>query len=355
MTTFERAEALASAAGQFPVLGEVETRDLLELVRLELGHEAILDDFQSYGRHLSRAMPPRRILHIVSGNTAHAALQSAVRGLLLGSHNLMKIPSGGLPEILQFRELLPEALRGRLELRGDLPEEWKASTDAWIVFGSDETVAHFRRIAPREVRFVAHPHRVSLGIVFDDPEMDSVSLVAKDVSLFNQRGCLSPQDVYVGGDAKGYAERLAVEMERYNEKDPRGEVSVYEAAQIADMRANYRFRGASDGRVGIWESEGSTAWTVIYEEDAWFAASCLNRLVFVKPLPEDLELALGPVRPWLAGIGIWPATPENARKLASLGASRISALGAMQDTPMTWHHEGKQSLAPLVRWVDFAP
>ena len=106
-------------------------------------------------------------------------------------------------------------------------------------------------------------------------------------------------------------------------------------------------------RVALWESEDSTAWTVIYEQDPWFASSCLNRLVFVKPLPGDLAGALGPALPWVAAIGIWPVTPENAKHAARLNPSRICPLGQMQSPPLSWHQEGRQTLAPLVRWVDF--
>ena len=105
--------------------------------------------------------------------------------------------------------------------------------------------------------------------------------------------------------------------------------------------------------MALWESEHSTAWTVIYEQDPWFASSCLNRLVFVKPLPGDLAGALGPALPWVAAIGIWPVTPENAERAARLNPSRICPLGQMQSPPLSWHQEGRQTLAPLVRWVDF--
>ncbi len=46
MTTAERAAGLASAAGSFAEwLGAVDSAQLLELVRLELGDSAMLDDY----------------------------------------------------------------------------------------------------------------------------------------------------------------------------------------------------------------------------------------------------------------------------------------------------------------------
>ena len=356
-STRERAAALALAAAKFPLLGEMRADELLDVVRLELGHAEILDGFRPYGGHLARALPPRRLLHIVSGNTPHAALQSLIRGLLLGSHNRVKLPTGGLPEVVAFCAALPPALAERVEISATLPDPWLREADAVVVFGSDETIAHFRARVPVGVPFQAHGHRVSVGVVFDDPGCESVADAARDISLYDQQGCLSPHDIYVretdGLAARTYAARLAEAMEAFNRQTPRTPLGISGNAAIADLRASYAFRSANDPRVQLWTSAGSTDWTVIYEEDAWFATSPLNRVVFVKPLPADLAAALAPVSGWLGAIGIWPATAENADRVALLGASRICPLGRMQFPPATWHAEGLPNLGSLVRWVDF--
>lgn len=355
MTTAERAHALAEAATAFPLLGRVTVDDLRECVRLELGHGEILDGFRPYGRHFSRAFARSPLLHIVSGNTPHAALQSLVRGVLLGARNLIKIPSSGLPEVEAFLSRLPAPLRETVTVCRDLPPDWLRQAAAWIVFGSDETIAHFRRQVPAGVVFEPHPHRVSLGLIFDDPGQASARHAARDVALFAQKGCLSPHDFYVRGDARAYAARLAREMALEETRDPRGPITPHEAAEIHNVRANTRFRAASDPRVQLWESENSTAWTVIYEDDPWFAPSCLNRVVFVKPLPDDLAAAMGPAREWVAAVGIWPPTPDHAEHALPLSPSRICPVGTMQTPPLSWHQEGRQVLAPLTRWVDFEP
>jgi hypothetical protein len=355
MTTAQRAQALAEAAARFPLLGPVSPDDLLEVVRLELGHPEILDGFRPFGAHFSRAEPLGTILHIVSGNTPHAALQSLLRGLLLGARNLVKLPSAGLPEADVFLSHLPPALRGLVSVSHELPDAWLREAAVVVVFGSDETVEHFRgRIRPGTV-FEPHPHRVSLEMVFAPAPDDVVDAIAADVSQFAQKGCLSPHDIYVAGDARGFAARLAEAMRRYEERDPRGPLTTMEAVEIGDVRANYRFRAASDARVALWESEGSSAWTVIYEEDPWFATSCLNRVVYVKPLPDDPAAALGPALSWVAAVGIWPASLEYAEIAARLRPSRICPAGRMQLPPLTWHQEGRQTLAPMARWVDFEP
>lgn len=354
MNTTERANALTKASQHFPLLGAFTAEDLRETIRLELGHAEILDGFRPYAEHFSHALPLSPILHIVSGNTPHAALQSLIRGLLLGARNLVKIPSAGLPEVEAFLAQLPTELQELVTVSRELADEWMHQAQAWVVFGSDETIAHFRNKAPSSVVFVPHAHLFSLGVAYEISGQ-AARRAAMDVSRFNQKGCLSPHDIYVKGDARAFAAQLAQEMERYSQIDPPVPLTTAEAAEVHNLRANYRFRGASDPRVQIWESSGSLDWTVIFEEDAWFAASCLNRVVFVKPWPENPEAALGPALGWLGAIGVWPATPDAAEELRPLRPSRICPLGRMQEPPVSWHQEGRQNLAPLVQWVDFEP
>ncbi|MDD5198322.1 MAG: acyl-CoA reductase [Terrimicrobiaceae bacterium] len=359
LRTADRAAALARAAGNFSLLGPVTAEDLLGWVAIELGHTEILDGFRPYAAHLARAVAPASILHVVSENTPHAALQSLIRGLLLGAHNRVKLPAADLPEVDAFRAALPDALAARIEASTTLPDAWLREAEAVVVFGSDETIAHFRARVRPGILFQSHGHRVSLGVVFDDPAYESVAAAARDVSLYDQRGCLSPHDIYVseagGTSARTYAARLAEAMSAFNAHTPRRTLGIGGAAEIADLRASYAFRSANDLRVQLWASPDSTDWTVIYEDDPWFATSPLNRVVFVKPLPSDLAGTLAPVRVWLGATGIWPATEENANRIAAFGAARICPLGRMQFPPVTWHAEGGPNLASLVRWVDFEP
>lgn len=364
MTTQGIAQHLAIASARFPFLGITGARDLLDVVRGELGHEEALDRFVPYANHQTMAFGPETILHIISGNTPHAGLQSLARGLLLKARNLCKIPAGGLPEIAQFREGLPAELAARIEISPELPEGWLEQSDAVIVFGNDETVSHFRRQVRPEQIFIAHGHKISLGIIFDDPHFKSVAVAARDASLFDQQGCLSPHCFYVNASqARAYAEKLAAEMEAFNRQTARGKISQEESAAINEMRDRYEFRATNEDGVTIWKSVAtggrtecpSSDWTVIFDTAPEFTASCLNRVVFVRPLPENVARATAGVRPHLSTIAIHPATVSYARFAAELGATRVCAVGRMQCPPFTWHQDGGQNLGPLVRWVDFEP
>lgn len=356
MTARLAAQLAGAAAGFAEYLGEVRAEDLVALVAAELGNAGILDDFQPHGPSggLARAYGPEVILHVISGNTPHAGLQSLLRGLLLGSRNLCKLPRGGLPALEAFRAGLPPELAARVEFSSVLPDAWLARAEAVIVFGSDETIAALHaRVRPGQ-RFIAHGRRISLGLILDDPARLSIPAAARAVSLFDQQGCLSPHGFYVRGDALTYAGALAAELARAGPCAPR---EPTEAARVRAWRDDFQFRAANDPtRLRLWSSPGSLAWTVAFDAaDPRFTPSPLYRAVTVKPLPADLPAALAGVRPHLSTIALWPSTPETAAFARDLGASRLCPLARMQLPPLTWHQDGAPSLAALVRWIDFEP
>ncbi|MCB1096390.1 MAG: hypothetical protein KDN22_12510 [Verrucomicrobiae bacterium] len=363
ITTRDRAEALAAALRGFPhAMGSELTADnIMEWVRVELGHAEILDGFRPRGPILSKANPPRTILHVVAGNTPNAALQSLTLGVLSGSHNLLKLPSAApaVSEAVQsFLAALPASLSQSVECAVELPDAWFLSAGAVIVYGSDETVAHFRGRLRSWQKFIAHGHRLSFAIIFDAAISGLAAAAARDVSLFDQQGCLSPHTIYVaeneGGGARAFAGQIAVAMKEFNEHTPRLPIDAGAAQEIQHLRSSYAFRAANDSRVDLWQSEKSTDWTVIYEEEPQFAVSCLNRLVFVKPLPplESLPEHLRLVRPHLSSVAIAPCSESHARLLMSLGVSRICAVGQSQMPTPFWHQDGQASLATLVDWID---
>jgi hypothetical protein len=367
LNTAARATALEKAAQSLASPGSYTAESLLDLVAAELGHRGVLDGFQDYADGpraalRSRALAPKCILHIVAGNTPQAALQSLIRGLLLGANNLVKLPSAGLPEIDTFVANLPPQLGANVKLARELDPQWLRAASAIIVFGDDATVHHFRQRARSNQIFIAHGHRISFSVLLGDPDGDAAELAARDVGIYNQQGCLSPHDIYVdeakgsGVNARTFAADLAVALADYERHDPRGAISTGEAADITALRDSYRYRAANDDRVAIWNSSPGTEWTVIFEADPQFAVSPLNRVVFVKPLPApgsaNLEAELRLVRPHLSSIAIHPFSDTNALSFVELGASRLCPMGHAQDPHPLWHQDGQAQLAPLVQWQD---
>ncbi|HKW28975.1 MAG TPA: acyl-CoA reductase, partial [Verrucomicrobiae bacterium] len=184
---------------------------------------------------------------------------------------------------------------------------------------------------------------------------------ADDVVAWNQLGCLSPHVIYVqtGGEMspEKFAELLADELERREQTEPRGELPAPHAAGIASRRGIYKVRAAHAPETLMWHSQESTAWTVVFEADARFQISCLNRFIYVKPVKDLTELLQHAevVRGKVSTVGM--AAPEHqaeelATQLARWGVTRVCPLGRMQNPPLTWRHDGRPALGDLVMWTD---
>lgn len=338
------------------LLGKVDESELSGFLAAELGRADALEVFSTHGDIRSKAVAPGHILHIVSGNTPHAAMQSLLRGLLLGSANTVKLPSGGLPEVTAWIGSLPDDLSRLVTVEPDRENVDWHSADAVIAIGSDDTINSIQsRIQPHQT-FIPHGHKVSIGIVSQATE-EAAGLAARDVSLYDQRGCLSLHAIYVdestGASARDFSRLLADAMEEFAGHSPPRPLTLSEAGAVRNLRDTTRYLAANGTATELIESKGSLDWTVIYQDTAALQLSCLGRTVFVKPLPpEPTTDALGPESRHLSTIALHPFDTVAAEKLTRLGAHRICPLGQSQQPSLFWHHDGFAPLASLARWQD---
>lgn len=358
---------------------ELTHDNLHALLVQELGHAHRLDEMcataaEAKLQRAAMARGPELLVHITAGNIPNAALLSMVLGLLTRSAQFVKCARGAsfLPRL--FAHSLYEAdpkLASCLEIAewrgGDaaLEEPLFAKANCVTATGSDEMLADVQRRLPRGVRFLGYGHRVSFGFVTHEvlsgfAMKKIVARAAEDVIAWNQLGCLSPHLIYVetGGAVSPelFAEKLAEELARCEAGEPRGDIPVELSASIASRRDFYRVRAAAGNETRLWASEGSTAWTVVYESDPQFQLSCLNRFIHVKAVA-NLEEALRQaeaVRGRVSTVGI-AANDDRARELATRlgrwGVTRVCSLGQMQNPPVTWRHDGRPALGDLVEWV----
>lgn len=374
--------------------------NLQALITQDLGEVRRLDEFSApsgelrHGR-LALAQGHELLVHLAAGNLPNSTLMSLVLGLLTKSAQFVKLPARAslIPRLFahSLAELEPK-LGGCLELavwpggNADLEAAIFGETTCVTVQGTDETVAAVRVRIPAHVRLVAHGHRLSFGFVSSDvlstySARKIAERAAADVTAWNQLGCLSPHVLYIEDrgavSAEAFAELLATALAEREATEPRGELPVEEAALIVDRRYLHELRSARhllargeavavprgvffeppSAGTRLWASENSTAWTVVYEEDPHFHASCLNRFIYVKPvreLAEALRLA-DPLRGQVSTVGVAALEsrlPELARQLAAWGVPRVCPLGRMQEPPLAWRHDGRPALGELVTWTD---
>jgi hypothetical protein len=369
------------ARGLDTFFSELTHDNLHALLVQELGDARRLEQMAALGdeHKLGRsalARGPEFLVHITAGNLPSPTFMSLALGLLVRSAQFVKCASGAafLPRL--FAHSLYDAepkLGACLEIaawRGgnvDLENVLFAEADCVTATGSDETLAAIRQRLPLRVRFLGYGHRVSFAYVTHEAlhsrgAQKVAAQAASDVTAWDQLGCLSPHVIYVetGGDVmpRKFAELLAGELEQREASQPRGGLPAEAAVAIASRRAVYEVRAAHALHTHVWQSADSTAWTVVYEEDARFQVSCLHRFIYVKPV-RDLTDALqnaDAVRGQVSTVGV-AASAERAQKiareLAGWGATRVCPLGRMQNPALTWRHDGRPALGDLVTWTDW--
>lgn len=379
------------------MLAELRAPRLWTLLTSELGDPAVLDTFvpaaPGDGAPSLRAYGPGLTLHVLAGNVPVVAIPSIVMALLARSPSLVK-PARAEPVTAALfartlDEIAPE-LAGCIAVwpwaGGDVAVEQAAcaAAGAVICYGSDAAVDAIRSLTPARARFLAYRHRVSAGFIAREALTAAAApgiaaAVARDVSLLDQQGCLSPHSVYVeeGGEVSpaAFAEALAGAMREAARELPRGAIGAASASAIQQLRGSYEFRalaatGAGDapaavgaaepgpvaGAPAVYTSPRGTEWTVLYEPDPVFVPSCFNRVVRVHPVRSLREAtdALRPVGDLLSAVG-YAAPRDRAGEIAAafgeIGATRVCPLGRMQNPPVLWRHDGRPRVADLLRFV----
>ncbi len=318
MTLEDRLTLIAEAASIFsPWTGNFTREDLIAWREREFGNRSFI--------------VPKNLLHIISGNTPHAAFQSLLAGLVLGAKNRIKLPSIGLPE---FENHLPKTLLSYIEISRTLSPEWITEADGITVYGSDATIAHFRSIAALEIPFVGHGHRLGVALINEANE-EAAKRAAKDIADFDQHGCLSLQTIYLD-DPQAFAPLLANALEAL---PPRKKLSLSEAGAISNLTQEITYLAAQEPEnYALWAHED---YLIIYDGTPALSLSPGNRVVFLKPHSTFKS------HRQLSGIGLHPYEERD-----DLPSPRIFPLGQAQHPPFAWHHDGLPPLASLVRFQE---
>ncbi len=348
---------------------------LSELLEREFPDPGVLDEFcrLDEGRTV-RARGPFLTLHVGAGTVPGVSVTSMIRALLVKSAVLLKPGLGDVVLPVLFAQALAEeapeladAVAVTYWPGGSSLLEGLAlrRAEAVVAYGGDEAIASLRARTPVTARFIAYHHRLSVGLVGREALTTArapgvARMAARAVSMFDQRGCVSPHAIYVeeGGavDPGEWAALLASAMADLEEDLPGGHLTASEASAIHQVRGSAELREASGGGVRVFFSDESF-WTVILEDDMGFEPSCLNRVVAVLPTPDlgGVAGALEEVGGHLQTVAVEGAEdrlPMLAEALSQAGATRVTSLEKSPWPPPWWHHDGASVFAGLIRWID---
>jgi hypothetical protein len=380
----EALEMLAPTAGISPEMADSVlagmacdwTRERLdELLDREFGSVDVLDAFQPRdGGRMVRARGPAISFHVGSGTVPGVGVTSMIRALLVKSAVLLKPGQGDVALPVLFARALREEMA---ELShavavvywpgGETELETMALERAPVVvaYGGDDAIRSLRARTPVTTRLVTYHHRVGVGLVGrealgSDRGSGVARAAAYAVSMFDQRGCVSPHVLYVeeGGqvDPMEWAGVLWNAMAELEVELPVGRLHPEDASAVHQVRGVAEMREASGTGTRAFHSDPGFA-TVIFESEPDFVVSCLSRVVYVKPISDLVKVpaVLKGVEQHLQTValeGSGDRRPALAEALARLGVTRITPFQEVPWPPPWWHHDGASVFAGLVRWID---
>jgi hypothetical protein len=340
--------------------------------------DALLEPFRTSAlRSFGARVPSRRdvIGFIMPGNVPGAGLHEFSTALIAGSALIVKTASAEPLFFSAFARTIAEVapqVGARIGVftwsRGQthLTQAFRTACDWIVAFGNDATLAG---LSAAEIpatsneskcpntQLVGFGSRVSGALVMNEALRDSTDVLnalARDITLFEQRGCLSPHHIFVEGTgARAFASELATALDRVAAKIPSPHRhGLEDAAAVRSVRENARWRALGGQDVVLWEG-ARLDWTVVYDSSAHFRVSPGWRTVYISAVADldDFIRRMEPASGMLEACAIvGPASRvgQLTPALDRMGVSYICPPGEMQSPALEWRHGGGAFLLKLL-------
>lgn len=245
---------------------------------------------------------------MLPGNIIGPAIASAYCAAAAGASVILKSAADERalsPVVAAQFEALGPPLAGTVEARywkgGDAAVEASefGAARTIVAFGTDAAIAEIARRAGVPVR--GYGASYSIALVAEGAELAAAAdRAARDVALFDQRGCMSPQTIYVEGDegrALLFARALASSLGDVEHALPRSRIEHDEAASIAAAVRRLALRALAPKTHGLDtlmlgpEAAGVPSFVVVVEPDGPPTLEGFGRIVAVKPCAGAKPLA----------------------------------------------------------------
>ncbi len=301
---------------------------------------------------------PEIIVFVLAGNLPGLAIWPALLGLAVGAGVVLKPAAGDpvspwllLESIRCAAPELAEAVWVFPWRGGDrvVEEALFAKADLVVAQGSDATVTALASWVP--CRFLGYGSRLSCAFVareiLEQRRWQRVAALrlATDVTIWDQRGCLSPHVCFVEcqspRDLDSFGELVAAELHRLACILPPRRRTAWEQAAVRSFRDQALWSGAR-----LLGSEADLAWSLAIEREASVQATCGDRCVRMQPVAnlDALRAAIEPHCGTLEAVGVAVGRRRHAHVVETLrgaGVANVMRLGSMQRPTLAWKPGGR--------------
>jgi acyl-CoA reductase-like NAD-dependent aldehyde dehydrogenase len=303
---------------------------------------------------------PGLALHVLAGNVPGVGIFGIVAALLAGIASLVKPAAREpfLPDLFveSIAAVAPELQCG-LALapwRGGT-EELDATAlheaDVVLAYGRDDTLDRLAARAPH--RLLRHGSRLSAALIEHSAlTRTTARLLAQQIALYDQQGCLSPQIACVEDTGRretdAFAALVADALGALEHELPRVAPTLAESAAVWRFLETQRWRAQEGAEVAVHGGREGFASVVCDRSGEWSMSPTFRHLVMV-PVPTlgASRTVLGRITGVIEAIGY--AGPmhrlaEASAIAADLGASRLCPLERLQAPPFAWRQSGHARL-----------
>ena len=356
---WRRDRALAAAVAESSGLSPAMVDAVLPLAADALGARAMAALVEAELGPGAAAAPPEGpavVLHVLASNVPALGLPAIALGVLVGAVVVVKSgredPHSAPAFVDALRAELPELAATVVAAYWPggtraIEDALLARADVAVLTGGDAALA---ALAPRaRGRRILHGPRTSVAAVARDALGDAAGVaaaIARDASLHDQRGCLSPHAVWVeeGGAVSpdDFAGALVAALEATRARLAAGRAPVEERAAVrvawdaAEHEAGTRLLGAPGAGV-------------VLHADVARRACVGGRTLRVHPIRDLTTLADVLPAGSIECVGIAGGDPEAlAPPLRRRGVARLCPVGRMQQPKLSWPRGQQAPLGALL-------
>lgn len=353
------------------IIPELFKRENLELrLKGEFNNYKVLDQWSKSpsGVGKIKAFPLGQILHVTAGNVFISCIDSLLMGFLTKNISYLKLSSKNQFFPYFFAETFflydqKKVLADKFCIfswkGGDQKFEvpFKHQVQGIIAWGGEEMLKSLKEHLPLDVKIFDYGPKISFQVVtklgIDKMGLSkTASLIAKDLIMWDQQACSSPQNLFYeeGIDLKALFEELKKFLD--DPLFPRGRLGADESVELLKEKEKARYDHLM--KLGL-RLEGET-YLLHAEPEDYLRTSPLNRTLIFKKFHSFSHLVnqVKPFRFYLQSCGYQTGAFEKntlLTQLALAGVKRFSPLGSMSEGHPGLPHDGRYGLVELVQFV----
>jgi len=346
-------------------------RHLIEVAEQNFSDPKALDEWvprtDSNGREsYVRACPPR-LVHVLPGNAAVAAVQTIAWSAMVKAANLFKMGSSDPFTAVAILRTMADIDPEHPVVKSMSAVYWRGGDetiervlyrpqffDKVVAWGGGDAIENVAKYVGPGFQLVSFDPKTSISMIgreaFASEEAlgDAAERAASDVTLLNQEACVCSRIIFIEGEAAevdGFCarllDRIVLDRDAASAEAPPLDRSLQEEIEALELMG---------GDFRVWGLGGGKGLVIRSQEPVDFhPINKTANVVRVKSLADALQY----VNVATQTVGVFPYDRAFALRdgLASGGAQRITRLGECEGVSAGSPHDATYPLHRMVHWV----